>query len=61
MLEIKSDIVYIILKYNKYITKFNNFYIKVIKRIFRYLRITVEYELVYYNNLFILKSFINVN
>ncbi len=61
MLKIRPDIAYIILKYNKYMAKLNNFCIKVIKWIFKYLRITVKYELVYYDNLFILKSFINVN
>ncbi len=61
MLEIKSDIVYIILKYSKYITKLNNFCIKTIKRIFKYLQITVKYELIYRNNLLILKDFINTS
>ncbi len=61
MLRIRSNIAYVVLKYNKYITKLNNFCIKVIKRIFKYLRITVEYELVYYGNLLILKSFINAS
>ena len=56
MLDIRPDIVFVVLMISRYIINFIDAYHVMIKRIFRYLRVTINWHLIYQGSL---KNFIN--
>ena len=56
MLDIKSNIIFVVLMIFRYIVNFIDVYHFMIKRIFKYLRVTINWHLIYQNSL---KDFIN--
>ena len=61
MLNIRSNIVYVIFIIFYYAFNFNNFHYKTIKRIFKYLRDTLHFKFIYKKKLVLLREYINVD
>ena len=50
MLNIKVDIVYVVIKLARYTSNLNNTYFIVVKRVYKYLKGIKDYNITYYKN-----------
>jgi hypothetical protein len=51
ILETRSDIIYFISKLNQYTSNPNPIYIKILHKIFKYIKYIINYKLIYNNNI----------